>query len=252
MGRTAASLVVANEILSGRIQDGNTQLLAKELRALGIELRRIVVVPDQVDAIADEVNALRATVDFVFTSGGIGPTHDDRTMIALGRAFNRALVRSATVERLIRAWYGSRCTEAHLRMADLVEGMELVTRPSIDSWPAFRLENVFVFPGVPELYATKLSIVRHRLEANGAPFSSSSVYARGDEGELKPWIDEIVQSFPDVTVGSYPKFGDEDFGVRVIFESRDRARVRQAVAAFVELLPSPLLVRHDSIDGEAG
>ena len=159
MGRTAAHLVIGNEILSGKIQDANTYALAKELRSLGVELRRVVVVPDEIDTIAAEVNALRVTHDYLFTSGGVGPTHDDVTIIAIARALGRRVVRFAEVERLIREYYGSRCTDDHLRMADLVEGTELAVAAETGMWPTFVLGNIFVLPGVPEIYRMKLLTV---------------------------------------------------------------------------------------------
>jgi molybdenum cofactor synthesis domain-containing protein len=242
MPRTAACLVIGNEILSGKIQDANTVTLARELRALGVELRRVVVVPDEIDLIAHEVNALRNAHDWLFTSGGVGPTHDDVTIAAVARALGRAVVRYPSVEKLLRDFYGARCTEDHLRMADLVEGTELVVSPESGVWPTFVLGNVFVLPGVPEIFKMKLATVRERLRG-GEAFVLRSVYTRGDEGEIKRWIDAVVERYPDVAVGSYPRFRDADHNVRVTFDGRDVARVDAASREFASLLPPALLVR---------
>jgi molybdenum cofactor synthesis domain-containing protein len=244
MARTAAALVIGNEILSGKVQDANTFALAGELRGLGIELRRVVVVPDEIDAIAAEVNALRASHDYLFTSGGVGPTHDDVTMAAVARALGRRLARHAALEGMLRAFYGERCSESHLRMADVVEGTELwMTHPP--TWPTFVLGNVYVLPGVPEIFRWTLAAVRERLRRPGEAFVSRSVYTRADEGEIKPWLDAVVARFPAIAVGSYPRFRDSDHRVRVTFDGRAEAEVDAAADAFVALLPPAALVRRE-------
>jgi molybdenum cofactor synthesis domain-containing protein len=245
MARTAAALVIGNEILTGKVQDANTVALAQELRTLGIELRRVVVVPDEVDVIATEVNSLRATHDLLFTSGGVGPTHDDVTIPAVARAFGRRVVRFPDVERRLREFYGARCTEDHLHMADLIEGVELAFVPGGSEWPTLIMGNVFILPGVPELYRAKLVTVRGRLAGPERGFVVRSVYTRGDEGTIKPWIDEVVARFPDVMVGSYPKFQNPDHNVRITFDGRDATRVETAADAFTTLLPAALFIRRE-------
>jgi molybdenum cofactor synthesis domain-containing protein len=232
MARTAAALVIGNEILSGKVQDTNTLALAMELRQLGVDLRRVVVVPDEIDLIASEVNALRTSHDWLFTSGGVGPTHDDVTIAAIGRALGRRVVRYPDAERILREYYGARCTEDHLRMADLVEGTELATTGETGVWPTFVLGNIFILPGV-----------RERLGSAGSGFTLRSVYTHGDEGTIKCWIDRVVGDFPDVMVGSYPRFRESDHSIRVTFDGRDGARVMAAAEAFAAMLPPALFVR---------
>ena len=241
--RTAAHLVIGNEILSGKIQDANTFALAQELRALGIALQRVVVIPDEIDVIAAEVNSLRNMYDYLFTSGGVGPTHDDVTIEAIGRALGRRVVRHPEVERMLRAFYGARCTEGHLRMADLVEGTRLATSEETGVWPTFVLGNIFILPGVPEIYRMKLVTVREILGGTEDAFVLRSVYTLGDEGAIKHWIDAVVARFPDVMVGSYPRFRDSDHSVRITFDGADAVRVEEAARAFAEMLPPELLVR---------
>lgn len=242
MARTAAALVIGNEILSGKVQDANTHTLARALRPLGIELRRVVVVPDEIDLIAGEVNALRCTHDHLFTSGGVGPTHDDLTVAAVARALGRRVVRSPVIEGLLRAHYGERCTEGHLRMADVVEGTEL--HPGLDArWPTMVLGNVYVLPGVPQIFEYKLRGLLERLRGDDAPFVLRRVYCSGDEGEIKSFIDDVVERFPDVSVGSYPRFDDPDHRVQVTFDGRDESRVDAAQRAFVDALPHRYFLR---------
>ena len=156
MPRTAAALIIGNEILSGKIADTNTTFLARALFELGIELRRVVVCPDEVDAIGSDLTELRATHDLVFTSGGVGPTHDDVTIEGVAASFGRPVVRSVAVEKMIRHYYGDRANEAHLRMANMPEGAEMI-RSSEAPWPTVVIENVFVLPGVPEIFELKLA-----------------------------------------------------------------------------------------------
>ncbi len=244
MSRTAAALVIGNEILSGKVQDGNTVILATALRGIGVELRRVVVIPDEVEVIAAEVNSLRGAYSFVFTSGGVGPTHDDVTVEGIARALGRRVVRSAEVELLLRAHYGGRITEGHLRMADIVEGTELWPGGT-PQWPTMVLGNVYVLPGVPEIFRWKLDGLLDRLRGEDPPFHLRNVYVSGDEGEIKPHLDAVVARFPAVSVGSYPRMNDPDHSVRVTFDGRDEAGVVEAAGAFVALLPARWFLRRD-------
>lgn len=244
MGPTAAFLVVGNELLSGKVQDTNTALLARVLRECGVELRRVVTVPDERDLIAAEVNALRNQFDWLFTSGGVGPTHDDVTVASVAWALGRAVLRSPRLEALLRGYYGARCTEDHLRMADLVEGTELVDGPGTHGWPTMLLGNIAILPGVPSIFAGKVESLRHRLcVAGAAPFVSASVYCKGDEGALRPLIDAAVARDPELSLGSYPRFDAADHTLRITFDGRDAQRVRSAAEAFAAALPEGALVR---------
>ncbi len=235
-------LVIGNEILSGKVQDANTATLARELRALGVELRRVVVVPDEVALIAAEVNALRLAHDLLFTSGGVGPTHDDVTVEGVARALGRRVVRDASLEALLRGHYGERCTEGHLRMADVVEGTTLWS--GLDArWPTMVLGNVFVLPGVPDIFRFKLEGLRERLRGDDVPFVLRSVYTSLDEGAIKAWLDEVVALFPDVSVGSYPRWRDPEYAVRITFDGREGARVGEAAERFAAMLPREHLIR---------
>ncbi len=244
MARTAAALVIGNEILSGKVQDANTATLARELRALGVELRRVVVVPDEIPLIAAEVNALRHAHDLLFTSGGVGPTHDDVTVEAVARALGRRVVRDAAMEATLRAHYGARCTDGHLRMADVVEGAEMWS--GLDArWPTMVLGNVFVLPGVPEIYRYKLEGLRPRLRGSETPFVLRSVYTSLDEGAIKDTLDAVVAAHPAVMIGSYPRWGDREFPVRVTFDGRDEGAVRAAADDFAARLPPTSLTRSE-------
>jgi molybdenum cofactor synthesis domain-containing protein len=235
---TAAALVIGDEILSGKVEEANVGALSRMLRSLGVMLRRVVVVLDDIDTIAREVRELSRTHDWLFTSGGVGPTHDDVTIEAVARAFGVRVVSSPQMEALLRAHYRERCTEGHLRMALVPEGASLEVSDEI-TWPTIRLGNTWLLPGIPEVFRMKLPVVAGLLarSARGMPFVSHAVYVKMDEGELKPLLDRIVAEFPDVSVGSYPKWLDPMYKTKLTFDATDGERVRAAQGAFVALLP---------------
>jgi molybdenum cofactor synthesis domain-containing protein len=232
---TAAVLVIGNEILSGKVEEANVAALARALRGLGVQLQRVVVVPDEEGTIAQEVRSLSAAHDWLFTSGGVGPTHDDVTIEAVATAFGVAVVSSPAMEAMLRKHYADACTEGHLRMARMPEGASLETTAEV-SWPTIRMGNTWLLPGIPEVFRMKLPVVMAHI-GKGQAFVSRAVYALLDEGVLKPMLDRVVASFPDVSVGSYPKWHDVTYRTKVTFDGRDEARVRQARDAFVASLP---------------
>jgi molybdenum cofactor synthesis domain-containing protein len=236
---TAAILVIGNEILSGKVEEANVAVLARELRGLGIVLRRVVVVLDDVDTIAKEVVELARTHDWLFTSGGVGPTHDDVTIEAVAKAFGVPVVSSPMMEGMLRAHYKERCTEGHLRMALVPEGAALEVNAEV-RWPTIRLENTWLLPGIPEVFRMKLPVVIDRVRGQGrsaVPFVSRAVYVKMDEGDLKPLLDRVVSAYADVTVGSYPKWLDPSYKTKLTFDGQDVTRVVAARDAFVASLP---------------
>ncbi|MFT3774560.1 MAG: competence/damage-inducible protein A [Minicystis sp.] len=239
--RTAAALIIGNELLSGKIAEANLQVLARELRALGVRLQRVVMVLDDVEVIAREVRELSAAHDVVFTSGGVGPTHDDLTIESVALAFGAGVVMAPEVERLIRGYYGERCTDGHLLMARVPEGARLVASDAIP-WPTVVMRNVWVLPGVPEVFRMKLPHVRSEL-SGGTPFVSHAVYTTLDEGDIKPLLDRVVAEHGAVEIGSYPKWHDPEYRTKLTFDGLDPARVHAARDAFVAGLPAGALVR---------
>ncbi|MBX3186312.1 MAG: competence/damage-inducible protein A [Labilithrix sp.] len=233
---TAAALVIGNELLSGKVEEANVHVLAKALRGLGIELRRVVLILDDVEEIAREVAALAASHDWLFTSGGVGPTHDDVTVMGVAKAFGVGVVEDATLAKMLRDHYKERCTPGHLQMALVPEGATLESTEDV-RWPTIRLKNVWLMPGVPEIFKMKLPVVAGRL-GSGAAFLSRAVYTKMDEGDLRPLLDAVVARFPDVGVGSYPKWQDPSYRTKLTFDGRDAARVDAARDAFLALLPA--------------
>lgn len=250
---TAAVLLIGNELLSGKVQDANLVVLARDLRALGVRLTRVVMVEDVREVIRDEVRALSSAHDWVVTSGGVGPTHDDVTLAAVADAFSVGLERREEIAGLLRGFYGERCTEGHLGMADLPVGTELLSEAdgpegergdTIDvggrklPWPAFLVRNVFCLPGIPQIFQMKLGAIRAHLRKLGAAaFVSRAVLTDMDEGHLKPLLDAVVARFPAVEVGSYPAWIGAPYRTKLTFDGRDAAAVDAALEAFVATLP---------------
>ncbi len=234
--KTAAALVIGNEILSGKIEEKNVAELARLLRELGIRLARVVIVADELDVIAKEVTELSVAHDWVFTSGGVGPTHDDVTIEAVSKAFGVDVVGAPEMEAMIRAHYRERCTPNHLRMALVPRGAVLEVTEDV-RWHTVRMKNVWCLPGVPEVFRMKLAVVKAHIAA--APrFVSVAVFTKMDEGELKPLLDRVVADYPDIEVGSYPKWHDPLYKTKITFDGRDVGRVEAARAAFVATLPT--------------
>ncbi|MBK7579070.1 MAG: competence/damage-inducible protein A [Myxococcales bacterium] len=241
VAESAAFVLIGNELLSGKVQEENLVELAKLLRALGIRLKRVVMIPDDIDTIAEEVALCSRTHDIVFTSGGVGPTHDDLTLDAVAKAFEVELCLNETMADMLRNAYGERCTEHHLRMARAPEGAVLATTPE-ERWPTVVMRNVWILPGVPQIFRSKLTVVRTWVRGQEA-FCSRAVLTRLDEGNLKPLLDQVVSEHPKVEVGSYPKWFDATYKTKITFDSRDSAAVDAAVLAFVALVPSDGIVR---------
>jgi molybdenum cofactor synthesis domain-containing protein len=243
MPRTAAALIIGNEILSGKIADTNTTFLARGLFELGIELRRVVVCPDEVETISRELSELRARYDLVFTSGGVGPTHDDVTIEGVAASFDRPVVQSEAVAKMIRHYYGDRVTAAHLRMANMPEGAEMI-RSSTAPWPTVVIENVFVLPGVPEIFELKFTDLRKRLD-QGQEFHSHAVFTLSGEGEIANLLEQIAEAFPGVMVGSYVKWKAQDYRTKVTFDGNDLESVTNAADMLIKSLPPDMVVRRE-------
>lgn len=239
--RTAAALIIGNELLSGKIAEANLLVLARELRGLGVQLRRVVMVLDDIETIAAEVRALAATHDVVVTSGGVGPTHDDLTVEGVARAFDAAIVTAPEIERLIRGYYAERCTEGHLLMARIPAGARLVSSPAVP-WPTVVMRNVWVLPGVPEVFRMKIPHLRDELVGD-APFVSRAVFTSLDEGDIKVLLDSVVAAHPGVEIGSYPKWHDAEYRTKLTFDGLDPAQVEVARDAFIVGLPPGAVVR---------
>jgi molybdenum cofactor synthesis domain-containing protein len=235
-GPTAAILIIGEEILSGMVEDQNARFLVGELRALGVSVRRIEVLPDVPADISEAVRALSGRYDHLFTSGGVGPTHDDVTLPAIAAAFDMRLSRRQELCQLIQRSLGADFTERDLRMADIPEGATLLygDPPDHSRWPVVCVRNVFVLPGVPQIFRRKFEVLRETLRAR--PIFSRALFSSESEGHIAGALDAVVAEFPSVTVGSYPHIDAPDHKVKITVDGRDATAVEQALSRLVERL----------------
>ncbi len=240
---TAVLVVVGSEVLSAKVEDENGPWAARRLRELGVRLLAIHTVPDRVDDVVEAVDRARRQADWVFTSGGVGPTHDDITVAAVGRALGRPIARSPELARAIRALHrehhaGAEPPEAALRMADVPEGTRLLGDAG---YPTLVAANVVMLPGVPSFFRFQFERIAHLLEA--PPFRLACVFLSVGESEIAPALDRVALAHPAVEIGSYPRFDDADHRVKVTLEAKDAARVAAALAALLGELPASAVVR---------
>ncbi len=219
--RTRASIIlIGNELLSGRVRDENLPFLAGALWSLGVRIERATMIRDEVPAIAGAVREAAAGSDFVLTTGGIGPTHDDVTIAGVAEAFGVGVVQHDDLAERIRTHLGREPSEAELRMADVPEGAELVGGTT--TWPTIRMRNVYVLPGIPSILRRKFDELRG--EFRGSPFHRTSRAFRTTETVLAPRLHRLVEAFPDLEIGSYP----EPDRVLVTIEGQDAQAVANA------------------------
>jgi molybdenum cofactor synthesis domain-containing protein len=234
---SACVLIIGNEILSGRTQDANLAFLASGLNDVGIRLREARVIPDDHDVIVAAVNEARRAFGYVFTTGGIGPTHDDITAQCVADAFGVALIVHPEAKRLLETHYPpGQLNEARLRMAMVPEGAALLPNP-ISRAPGFQIANVFVLPGVPSIMQGIFEQLKYRL-VGGEKLLSRSLSCQLAEGALAKDLGELQKRYPDVEIGSYPYFRRGDFGVTLVLRGIDRERLATAAEELKALIRS--------------
>jgi FAD synthetase len=238
--KTAAIIVIGNEILSGKVVDTNSPFMARELRALGVSLERVLVIPDQLDEIAAAVQEFKTRYDLVFTSGGVGPTHDDVTMEGVARGLGRKIIRHPAIEGRLREFYKDNINEARLKMSEVPEGAELIVDGQL-GFPTIKCGNIYILPGIPEILEQKFRALRERFA--GTPYCLRVVYTREGEGSIAEHLNATLRAFPELLLGSYPKLGDPEYAVKLTLESKDRDYVEQALSHLLGLLTPEAVVR---------
>ncbi|HEY5210601.1 MAG TPA: molybdopterin-binding protein [Stellaceae bacterium] len=232
---TACVLIIGNEILSGRTQDINLNYIAKGLVERGVRLMEARVIPDIADTIVATVNELRAKYDYVFTTGGIGPTHDDITAENVARAFGVPLILHPEIHQMMLARYQpGQLNEARLRMAHTPEGASLVPNP-VQGPPGFRIGNVIVMAGVPRIMQGMFDAIRHQLNG-GPPIRSRSVNCKLPEGLIAKGLGEIQGRYPEIDIGSYPTFARGGPETNLVSRGTDPARLAAAVGEIMKLV----------------
>ncbi len=235
----AAIVAVGNELLSGKVLDQNVPFLVKELRELGLPLLEARWIPDELEAIAGTFRELSARAEVVFSSGGVGPTHDDVTFEGIARAFGVPLVRHPELAFEISKFYGEKTNDALLRMADLPEGAILIRDRGL-AMSVVQVRNVYVLPGVPKFFQLKFHAIKERFRRE--PFHLRKLYVSLDEGDIAKDLDEAEKRFK-ISVGSYPRYDGADYTVLITLESKDAARVEDALAFLRERIAARHVVR---------
>lgn len=226
---TASVIIIGDEILTGKFADENGPFFIRRLRELGVDLRRLVSIRDGVQLIADEVRRCAAATDLVFTTGGVGPTHDDMTYEGVAAAFGVGLdVHPGLLARMTD--YGIAATPMNLRMATLPAGAELIDLD--DRWPVVRMRNVHIFPGVPALLRGSFDALAPSL--SGRPVVTARIYADDWESSVADRLAQIAGRYPDVAIGSYPRYHEDSGRLIVTFEGHDEARVAGAAGEVAE------------------
>lgn len=234
---TAAVLLIGNEILSGRTQDANLNYIARQLSVLGIRLREARVVADEEAAIVEAVNALRARYSYVFTTGGIGPTHDDITAESVAKAFGRKHVIHPEAHRILAAYYaetGREFNAARLRMAHTPEGAELIEN-KLSRAPGFRVENVYVMAGIPAVMRAMFEAAVPTLKT-GPAVRSRSIATYLPEGDIAKGLGELQARYMSLEIGSYPFVRDNKVGTTLVLRGTDAASIDRAADELIRLI----------------
>ncbi|MBL4588937.1 MAG: competence/damage-inducible protein A [Alphaproteobacteria bacterium] len=225
---TAAMIVIGSEILSGRTQDENVQYLAQKLTDKGVRLQEVRVVPDVELAIIEAVQTLRSKYDYVFTSGGIGPTHDDITSVTLAKAFSVPIEQNEEAYEILRAYYGEvALTDARLKMAQIPHGALLIPNP-VSSAPGFQIENVYVMAGVPKIMQAMVDYVVAAI-SGGALLMSQTVFCTVYESEIAEDLERLQHKYPEVDIGSYPHYTPNGSGINVVLRAINERQLIDAV-----------------------
>ncbi len=235
---TACLLIIGNEILSGRTQDANLAFIAKGLGEVGVRLREVRVIPDVAETIIATLNEMRPAFDYVFTTGGIGPTHDDITSECIARAFGIPWVLDEEARRRLASGYANPAdlNEARLRMAHIPQGAVLIDNP-VSRAPGFQIGNVFVMAGVPRVMQAMFDGIKHRL-SGGAPVLSRTVTSGLPEGVLAAGLGKLQERYPDFDIGSYPYYRRGGFGTSLVVRGTDATRIAAAIEELFVLVKS--------------
>jgi len=242
MSKTAGIVIIGNEVLSGKTQDINSYFLCMELRRLGVEVQKISTIQDEIPLIGQEVAEFSRRFDFVFTTGGVGPTHDDVTIEGIAHGFGLDVVRHPDIERRMRQRLGGDVNQARLRMANVPEGATLLATEALFA-PVVNIRNVYIFPGIPKILQERFHAIKERFRES--PYFLKCVYVRYGEGIIAVMLNDLLVKFPQIMLGSYPVLDLPEYKVKVTLESKDAAYLDRALQTFVASLPEDGVQRID-------
>jgi FAD synthetase len=234
MSKTAGIVIIGNEVLSGKTQDINSYFLCTQLRQLGVDVRRISTIPDEIELIGREVTKFSERFDYVFTTGGVGPTHDDVTIDGIAHGFGLKVVRHPDIERRMRQRLGADVNEARLRMANVPDGAELLATDALFA-PVIKIRNVFIFPGIPKILQERFQAIKERFR--DTPYFLKMVYVKSGEGVIAENMNALLVKFPELLLGSYPVLDVPEYKVKVTLESKNSNYLDRALQSFLDSLP---------------
>lgn len=240
MSKSAGIVIIGNEVLSGKTHDTNSYFLCTELRRLGVAVEKISTIQDVIEIIGAEVVAFSKRFDFVFTTGGVGPTHDDVTIEGIAHGFGVNVVRHPDIERRMRQRLGTDLNEARLRMANVPEGATLLATEALFA-PVVKFHNVYIFPGIPKILQERFHAIQEMFR--DAPYFLKNVYLKYGEGVIAGMLNEVLAKFPELMLGSYPVLDIPEYKVKVTFESKDAAYLDRALQSFLAALPEGAVQR---------
>ncbi|MEE9524650.1 MAG: molybdopterin-binding protein [Thermodesulfovibrionales bacterium] len=226
MSKTAAIVIIGDEILSGQIDDCNSFYFTKELRELGVTVKYIAIIPDDIDEISETVRHVADKYDYVFTSGGIGPTHDDVTIEGIARAFDVPVTRDKELEKLINEKFEDKSVEAALKMSEIPEGAVLIKENGL-KFPLIEFKNTFIFPGIPEYLKIKFEAIKERFREE--PFYLRKIHVKMFEADIAPLLKDTLKKFSSVKIGSYPTIEKDGHRIKITIESKDAEEVDKAL-----------------------
>jgi molybdenum cofactor synthesis domain-containing protein len=231
---TAAIVIIGNEILSGRTQDTNIAYIGKKLAGIGIDLLEVRIIPDEEDRIINTVNEIRHHYTYVFTTGGIGATHDDITAASIAKAFEKPLIENQEVAKILEEHYKEHFNNSRRSMAMMPEGVTLIENP-VSKAPSFQIENVFVLAGMPSVMQGMLECVLPQLKT-GKPFYYNTVTSNVLEGTIANRLTEIQNQHPKVSIGSYPFYKVSDIGVSLVIRGQDKDLIVKATEDIIAMV----------------
>jgi len=242
MSKTAGIVIIGNEVLSGKTRDTNSHFFCTELRQLGVEVQKISTIQDDVEIIGKEVASFSDRFDYVFTSGGVGPTHDDVTIEGVAHGLGVKVVRHPDIEGRMRQRLGDQVNEARLRMANVPEGATLLATEAPFA-AIVKIRNIYIFPGIPRILEERFHAIKERFR--DTPYYLKNVYVRYGEGVIASILNELLVNFPNLMLGSYPVLELPDYKVKVTLESKDANYLEQALRALIASLPADAVHRVD-------
>ena len=242
MSKTAGIIIIGNEVLSGKTPDTNSHFLCVELRRLGVEVQKISTIQDEIDLIGQEAAYFSKRFDFVFTTGGVGPTHDDVTIEGIAKGFSLPVVRHPEIEHRMRQRLGGDVNQARLRMANVPQGAVLLATDALFA-PVVNIHNVYIFPGIPRILQERFHAIKERFR--DAPYFLKNVFVRYGEGVIASALNDLLAKFPHLLLGSYPVLDLPDYKVKVTLESKDSNYLDNALKTLLASLPQDAVHRID-------